>query len=110
MCVDALVRDGKICGVVTESKSGRRAVVAKRVIDCTGDADIAAFAGAPYTMRSKEEALGVTTVFNAAGVDKDEFLKYTAEQRATYVVVGLGGGGCPPANHNPTHTPPQVRG
>ena len=71
MCVDALVEDGVVTGVITESKSGRQAILAKRVVDCTGDADVAYFAGAPYTMRPKDEALGVSTVFNAAGVNKE---------------------------------------
>mmetsp|Transcript_41907 Transcript_41907/g.96970 ORF Transcript_41907/g.96970 Transcript_41907/m.96970 type:complete len:556 (+) Transcript_41907:120-1787(+) len=90
MCVDALIREGKIAGVVTESKSGRQAVLAKRVIDCTGDADIANFAGAPYTMRPKDEALGVSTVFNAAGVDKETFIKYTEAQGTTYAAWSSG--------------------
>ena len=34
-------------GVITESKSGRCAILAKRVIDATGDADIVARSGAP---------------------------------------------------------------
>lgn len=44
--VDAITCDNKIIGVVAESKSGRQAFMAKRVIDCTGDADVAYFAGA----------------------------------------------------------------
>ncbi|SCH31550.1 putative FAD-binding dehydrogenase [uncultured Ruminococcus sp.] len=43
-----------VCGVITESKSGRTAVLAKRVIDCTGDGDIMARAGAPYEKGSPE--------------------------------------------------------
>jgi hypothetical protein len=35
-------------GVVVHSKSGRQALVADIVIDCTGDGDIAAAAGAPF--------------------------------------------------------------
>ena len=31
-----LVLQGKVAGVVTESKSGRQAILAKRVVDCTG--------------------------------------------------------------------------
>ena len=50
--------------------------MAKRVIDATGDADIAHFAGAPTTRNSREEAMGVTTVFSASGVDKKKFLKH----------------------------------
>ena len=40
-------------GVITESKSGRMAILANRVIDCTGDADIAFLAGAQYRETSK---------------------------------------------------------
>ena len=43
--VDAVVVDNQIRGVVLESKSGRQVVWGKRFIDCTGDADVAYFAG-----------------------------------------------------------------
>jgi hypothetical protein len=45
-------------------------VLAKRVIDCTGDADVAYLAGCEYTTLAKEDKMGCTTVFNASGVDK----------------------------------------
>ena len=41
------VNDGKINHIVTENKSGRFAYKVKSVVDATGDADIAHFAGAP---------------------------------------------------------------
>ncbi|MGK0375672.1 MAG: flavin-dependent dehydrogenase, partial [Arenicella sp.] len=44
--VAPIVEDGVIKGVIVESKSGREAILAKRVIDATGDADIAYRAGA----------------------------------------------------------------
>ena len=69
---------------MTESKSGRRAILADRVIDCTGDADIAHFSGAEYRITPKVEALGMTTVLNTAGVDKKQFLEYVAKKPATY--------------------------
>lgn len=37
-----------------ESKSGRRAILADRIIDCTGDADIAHLAGAEYRVTDKK--------------------------------------------------------
>jgi ribulose 1,5-bisphosphate synthetase/thiazole synthase len=74
----------RLKGIVTESKSGRQVVLAKRIIDCTGDADIAHLAGASYRKTPKDKMLGVTTVFNASGVDKERFLQYTEEQPATY--------------------------
>jgi hypothetical protein len=74
----------RLKGVITESKSGRQVILAKRIVDCTGDADIAHLAGAPYRKTPKDKMLGVTTVFNASGVDKSKFLQYTDENPATY--------------------------
>ena len=34
LCVAPIVEDGDIRGVITESKAGREAILAKRVIDC----------------------------------------------------------------------------
>jgi len=42
--------EGRLGGVIVESKSGRHAVRAKVVIDATGDGDIAARAGAEFAM------------------------------------------------------------
>jgi hypothetical protein len=45
-------------GVITESKSGRLAILADRVVDCTGDADIAFLAGAEYRQTAKVRYFG----------------------------------------------------
>src|ERR1700735_5788328 len=45
--VAPIMQNGAIHGVITESKAGREAILAARVIDATGDADLAARAGAP---------------------------------------------------------------
>ena len=82
--VDAIVEHNIIKGVITESKSGRKAIMAKRVIDCTGDADVCHYAGAPYTMLNKKDRMAVTTVLNCAGVNKSEFLNYTNQNQKTY--------------------------
>ncbi len=74
--VDAIMEGDTIKGVVTESKSGRQAILAKRVIDATGDADVAFHAGVPYRKEPKEELMAVTTSFGCSGVDVDEFLEY----------------------------------
>ncbi len=50
--VDAIVRDNEVLGVVFESKAGRHAVLAKVVVDATGDGDIFATAGAEFEHRS----------------------------------------------------------
>jgi hypothetical protein len=83
--VQAIVEDGIIKGVIAEGKSGRFAVLAKRVIDTTGDADIAAFAGAPYTKAPKDKLMSVTTLFHCKGVDTRRFRDYIKnELKPTY--------------------------
>ena len=49
--VDAIMQDNAVQGAVFESKSGRQAVLAKVVIDATGDGDMLAAAGAEYEHR-----------------------------------------------------------
>jgi hypothetical protein len=67
--------DGRVVrGVITESKSGREAILAKRVVDATGDADVAARAGAPYRMTPKEEMLSCSVMFSMSGVNKRKFI------------------------------------
>lgn len=44
-----VIQDGpSVRGVIFESKSGRQAILAKRVVDCTGDGDVAFQAGADF--------------------------------------------------------------
>src|SRR3990170_8766945 len=46
--VAAVKEGGRVTGVVFESKEGRKALLARVVIDCTGDGDVFHFAGAEY--------------------------------------------------------------
>ena len=79
------VMDGaKIVGIITESKSGRQAILARRVIDATGDADIAARCGAPYTQAPLANRLGVTVTFACSGVDKKRFMEYVDDNPGAY--------------------------
>lgn len=84
IAAEAIMEDGIIRGIITESKSGRQAILAQTVIDCTGDADIAHLAGADYAVQPKDQSLGATAVFNCAGVDKQRFLDYTENNPRTY--------------------------
>ena len=43
--VDTIVENGCVKGVIIESKAGREVILAKTVIDCTGDGDVAFRAG-----------------------------------------------------------------
>ena len=84
--VDVIKEGNTVRGIIMESKSGRRAILAERIIDCTGDADVAHLAGAQYRMTDKKERMGVTSVFNCSGVEKEKFLEYTEKNPATYKV------------------------
>ena len=70
---DAIVEDGAIKGIITESKSGREAILAKVVIDASGDGDIAAKSGVPFVKGRESDGLmqPMTIMFKVAGVDTD---------------------------------------
>lgn len=46
-CAGVVKEGNELRGVIIESKAGREAILAKTVIDCTGDADVAYLAGVP---------------------------------------------------------------
>jgi hypothetical protein len=85
---DVIVEGSTIKGVITESKSGRQAILAKRVIDATGDADLARRAGAPYRMDPKRELEGVTVNFGCSGVDIQSLLEHTLKNPSSIVDWG----------------------
>lgn len=45
---DVIMKRQNLKGVIVESKGGRSAILAKQIIDCTGDADVAYRANAEY--------------------------------------------------------------
>lgn len=71
----------KITGIITESKSGREAIFAHIVIDCSGDGDIAAKAGVPFHKGREEDGKmqPATLMFKVAGVN---------EKKITYHLPG----------------------
>jgi hypothetical protein len=83
--VVAPVLDGDVVrGVITESKAGREAVLGRRVIDATGDADVAHRAGAPTRTTPREDMLAASVMFHLAGVDKAAFLAGVRDDPQTY--------------------------
>lgn len=84
LAVQPIVDDGLIRGVITESKSGREAIIAKRIVDATGDADIAARAGAPFRTTPKEAMLAASVMFSMTGVNKQRFFEQVKADPQTY--------------------------
>ncbi len=84
LCVAPVMEAGSIRGVITESKSGREAFLARRVIDATGDADVAAGAGAPVHKAPREQLMAASVMFSMAGVNKPRFLEQVRSDPQTY--------------------------
>jgi ribulose 1,5-bisphosphate synthetase/thiazole synthase len=84
LCVAPIVQQGAIRGVIIESKAGREAILAKRVIDATGDADIATRAGAPVRKTPKEKMMSVSVMFSMSGVNKRRFIDAVKADPQTY--------------------------
>jgi ribulose 1,5-bisphosphate synthetase/thiazole synthase len=82
--VAPIVRDGAICGVITESKAGREAILARRVVDGTGDADVATRAGARTHKTPREEMMSASVMFSMTGVNKQRFLDAVKADPQTY--------------------------
>lgn len=77
---DALTTGNRIDGVVFETKSGPLAIRATVVVDCTGDGDIAARAGAPFEV-GRDDGLvqPMSLLFRIAGFQHDAFERYARD-------------------------------
>ena len=74
----ALVDDNTVTGVIAENIDGRRAYLAKTVIDCTGDGNVAASAGCPFAIGDGEgriEGCQAMTLMFLVGNVPDRYAK-----------------------------------
>lgn len=92
---EAIVENGKVVGAVFESKSGRQAILADVVIDCTGDGDVYNSAGCSFDIGN----LPLGLVFRVGNVDCDRAEAFLSEQGKTEkisaglkAVKGINGG------------------
>ena len=77
-----IVEEGAVKGVLFESKAGRQALMAKVVIDATGDGDVFARAGAGYDTDIEEGDVhhSMNTGFMLGGVDMTRWLDFRGGQ------------------------------
>ena len=80
-----MVEDGKVKGVICNTKEGTEAICAEVLIDATGDLDVAASAGAPF----EGGRYMLTTVFRLGGVDTDEAERFEREEPAAFAALDL---------------------
>jgi len=78
--VAPIVEDNTMRGAIFESKEGRQAILAKVVVDTTGDADLLARAGAALESDIDEQDIHhcINTAFLLGGVDMERWLAFRA--------------------------------
>ncbi len=84
LVTDAIMEGDTLRGAIVESKSGREAILASTVIDATGDADVAALAGAPVLRADGRIKGRHSYCFRVGNVDVDRFIQYFAEHPDQY--------------------------
>lgn len=89
--VAPIMEGDTIRGVIVESKAGREAILAKRVIDATGDADIVYRCGAPTHKHPVDEMMSVSVMFSMCGVNKARFIDAVKADPQTYGDWAMGG-------------------
>ena len=75
LAVDAVVEGDEVKGVIVESKSGRQAILADVVIDCTGDGDVAVAAGCDWE-KATGDLLPMAYTVVLGGIDVEKAKPY----------------------------------
>ena len=86
------IGEGKVEGVIFETKSGPLVIKAKAIIDSTGDGDIAVYAGAPYKIGREMDGLvqPMTLMFRIVEFNRSRFEAYNKENPGQWKgVLGL---------------------
>jgi hypothetical protein len=81
--VGALTDDGRVTGVLLESKAGRGALGAQVTVDATGDGDLFATAGAEHTVGQ----MPLTLAHRLGGVDVERTLAFQREEPKRHRVL-----------------------
>lgn len=84
-CADVIMEGNKCRGVIIESKKGREAILAKTVVDCTGDGDVLYRAGAEMLYGNEDgNAQPPTLMFSMRGVDSRKLRDAVADHPEEY--------------------------
>ena len=83
LACEPILDDGCVTGVISESKSGRQAVLADVVVDATADADLAFRAGVDCDNATHEVTLGI----RIEGIDREAVDAFAREHPDEYQAV-----------------------
>ena len=107
--VDTLMEGNRVAGVVVSTKRGLATIQAKVVIDCSGDADVAFFAGAETLMETVEPRMPNTNLLNLANVTPEQIRRsdirdISKRARKKYPLIPPGWSLRPVANNHMYYT------
>ncbi|MCR4403161.1 MAG: FAD-dependent oxidoreductase [Firmicutes bacterium] len=82
-CLDVIKEGDRVTGVVAANKSGLQAIEAAVIVDCSGDADVAEWSGAPTVLgRQSDHGMQPATMFfRICNVDSEKVKAYIEENR-----------------------------
>jgi hypothetical protein len=111
MVDDVLIEDGTLRGIVIATKAGRQAILCRVAIDASGDADLAAMAGAPFQLGHPRDGHGqsVSLMFRVGGVDESRLPKDMGWWQQAFKGAVAGGELELPAHVLRPHGPASVR-
>jgi len=89
---DTLMQGHRVTGVVVSTKQGLATISAKCIVDCTGDADVAYFAGAETMMEMEEPRMPSTLLLGLANVPPEHVRRANIKEiadsaRARYPLI-----------------------
>lgn len=85
LVVDVIKDGNEVKGVIIESKKGREAILAKRIVDCSGDGDVAFRAGCEMAYGNENGiAQPATLMFSMRGVDSRKLRDAVADHPEIY--------------------------
>lgn len=83
--ITGVIKEGnRVTGIITESKSGRRAFTAQVLVDATGDGDVCALAGAEFMRGHQGKIQGMSLRFRIGHIDFARYFDWVAENRHYY--------------------------
>jgi hypothetical protein len=85
-CAGVVMEGDELKGIIVESKAGREAIMAKVIIDCSGDADVAYRSGVPCEYGNEQGGVQPPTLmFCLGGVDTEKLRLSVAQEPRTYL-------------------------
>ena len=80
--VAPVVKGRRVQGIIVEGKSGRQAILGKVVVDATGDADVAALSGAPFSL--DRHPWGINLECRIGGINLEKAFEWRRENKEAF--------------------------